>query len=89
MDPEFITPERVELFEQDPTEPILLACSDNGPQMTSKAREMDFNAGNSVGRRWAEPLAASGQLHGRHWAGSHGRRQMRNVILLASPCGAI
>ena len=35
----------------------------------------DFNAGSSVGRRWAEPLAASGQLHGRHWAGSHGRRQ--------------
>ena len=34
---ELITPERVELFEQDPTEPILLACSDNGPQMTSKA----------------------------------------------------
>ena len=32
---ELITPERVELFEQDPTEPILLACSDNGPQMTS------------------------------------------------------
>ncbi len=36
---------------------------------------MDFNAGSSVGRRWAEPSAASGQLHGRHWAGSHGRRQ--------------
>ena len=36
-----------------------------------------FNAGSSVGRRWAEPLAASGQLHDRHWAGSHGRRQQR------------
>ena len=36
---------------------------------------MDFNAGSSVGRHWAELLAASGQLHGRHWAGSHGRRQ--------------
>ena len=35
---------------------------------------MDFNAGSSVGRRWAKPLTASGQLHGRHWAGSHGRR---------------
>ena len=35
---------------------------------------MDFNAGSSVGRRWAKLLAASGQLHGRHWAGSHGRR---------------
>ena len=28
---------------------------------------MDDNAGSSVGRRWAKPLAASGQLHGRHW----------------------
>ena len=37
---------------------------------------MDFNAGSSVGRRWAELLAASGQLHGRHWAGSHGRRHV-------------
>ena len=37
-------------------------------------RAMDFNAGSSVGRRWAEPLAASRPLHGRHWAGSHGRR---------------
>ena len=35
---------------------------------------MDFNAGNSVDRRWAEPLAASGQLHGHHRAASHGRR---------------
>ena len=35
---------------------------------------MDFNAGSSVGRRWAKPLTASGQLHGHHWAGSHGRR---------------
>ena len=43
--------------------------------MHPDGRTMDFNAGSSVGRRWAEPLAASGQLHGRHWAGSHGRRQ--------------
>ena len=42
---------------------------------------MDFNAGSSVGRRWAELLAASGQLHGRHWAGSHGRRQSDSVIV--------
>ena len=39
---ELITPERVELFEQDPTQPILLACSDNGPQMTSKATREFF-----------------------------------------------
>ena len=47
---------------------------------------MDFNAGSSVGRRWAELLAASGQLHGRHWAGSHGRRHWttqaaRNLLI--------
>ena len=35
---------------------------------------MEFNADNSVSRHWKELLAASGQLHGRHWAGSHGRR---------------
>ena len=34
----------------------------------------DFNAGKTDGRRWAVLLAASGQLHDRHWAGSHGRR---------------
>ena len=45
---------------------------------------MDFNVGSSVGRRWAKPLAASGQLHGRHWAGSHGRRHRRALILLLS-----
>ena len=41
---------------------------------------MDFNAGSSVGRRWAELLAASGQLHGRHWAGSHGRRHPGRLL---------
>ena len=41
---------------------------------------MDFNAGNPVGRRWAEPLAASGQLHGHQWAGSHGRRQNGKIM---------
>ena len=50
---------------------------------------MDFNAGSSVGRRWAKLLAASGQLHGRHWAGSHGRRHListgaREVMVLGS-----
>ena len=29
-------PRKSRTFEQDPTEPILLACSDNGPQMTRK-----------------------------------------------------
>ena len=45
------------------------------------------NAGSSVGRRWAELLAASGQLHGRHWAGSHGRRHCRNEAAFARLAG--
>ena len=48
---------------------------------------MDFNAGSSVGRRWAEPLAASGQLHGRHWAGSHGRRHSTTTAEFPAPTG--
>ena len=40
-------------------------------------QQTDFNAGDSVGRRGAEPLAAGGQLHGRRWEGSDGRRHMR------------
>ena len=43
---------------------------------------MDFNAGSSVGRRWAKPLAASGQLHGHHWAGSHGRRHLADFDVI-------
>ena len=35
----------------------------------------NFNEGRTAGRPWAEVLAASGQLHDRHWAGSHGCRQ--------------
>ena len=40
-------------------------------------QQTDFNAGDSVGRRGAEPLAAAGQLHGRRWEGSDGCRHMR------------
>ena len=36
---------------------------------------VDINEGRTSGRPWAVLLAASGQLHGRQWAGSHGRRQ--------------
>ncbi len=59
---ELITPERVELFEQDPTEPILLACSHNGPQMTSTATR-DLFAGLAVAQRLdgpAPPLTRPG-----------------------------
>ena len=57
---ELITPERVELFEQDPTEPILLACSDNGPQMTSKATR-DLFAGLAVAQRLGRPRTPTDQ----------------------------
>ena len=57
---ELITPERVELFEQDPTEPILLACSDNGPQMTSKATRELF-AGLAVAQRLGRPATPTDQ----------------------------
>ena len=57
---ELITPERVELFEQDPTEPILLACSDNGPQMTSKATR-EFFAALAVAQRPRRPRTPTDQ----------------------------
>ena len=57
---ELITPERVELFEQDPTEPILLACSDNGPQMTSKATR-EFFAALAVAQRLGRPRTPTDQ----------------------------
>ena len=57
---ELITPERVELFEQDPTEPILLACSDNGPQMTSKATRELF-AGLAAAQRLGRPATPTDQ----------------------------
>ena len=57
---ELITPERVELFEQDPTQPILLACSDNGPQMTSKATR-EFFAALAVAQRLGRPRTPTDQ----------------------------
>ena len=57
---ELITPERVELFEQDPTQPILLACSDNGPQMTSQATRELF-AALAVAQRLGRPRTPTDQ----------------------------
>ena len=57
---ELITPERVELFEHDPTEPILLTCSDNGPQMTSKATR-DLFAGLAIAQRLGRPRTPTDQ----------------------------
>ena len=51
---ELITPERVEQFAKDPTRPILLACSDNGPQMTSTATR-DLFAALAVAQRHRRP----------------------------------
>ena len=51
---ELITPERVEQFAKDPTRPILLACSDNGPQMTSTATR-DLFAALAVAQRLDVP----------------------------------
>lgn len=46
----------------------------------------DFNEGRTTVRHRAELLATSGQLHGRHRARSHGRRQ---ALAIASVCCAL
>ncbi|MGH9117281.1 MAG: DDE-type integrase/transposase/recombinase [Acidimicrobiales bacterium] len=51
---DLITPERLELPADDPARPILLACSDNGPQMTSNATR-HFLAGLAVAQRLGRP----------------------------------
>jgi transposase InsO family protein len=51
---DLITPERVELPADDPARPILLACSDNGPQMTSGATR-EFFAGLAIAQRLGRP----------------------------------
>ena len=58
---ELITPERVEQFTKDPTQPILLACSDNGPQMTSTATR-DLFAALAVAQRLGRPRTPTGVL---------------------------
>ena len=49
---DLLTPERLDLAVDDPARPILLACSDNGPQMTSKATR-EFLAGLAIAQRLA------------------------------------
>jgi putative transposase len=51
---ELVTPERVDLAADDPARPILLACSDNGPEMTSHATR-EFLAGMAVAQRLGRP----------------------------------
>ena len=57
---ELITPERVEAFAADATQPILLAASDNGPQMTSHATR-EFFAALAVAQRLGRPGAPTDQ----------------------------
>ena len=57
---ELLTPERIEAFESDPAEPILLACSDNGPQTASEATR-DFFAGLAVAQRLGRPRTPTDQ----------------------------
>ena len=57
---ELITPERIEQSSEDPTRPILLACSHNGPQMTSTATR-DLFAGLAVAQRLGRPRTPADQ----------------------------
>src|SRR5664280_826632 len=52
-----------------------------GPPPGQPARNGQDRVGHINGRRWAELLATSGQLHGRHWAVSTGRRQSDSAEL--------
>ena len=51
---ELITPNESSSLTKDPTRPILLACSDNGPQMTSRATR-DLFAALAVAQRLGRP----------------------------------
>ncbi|MEX1262786.1 MAG: DDE-type integrase/transposase/recombinase, partial [Actinomycetota bacterium] len=57
---ELITPERLELDLADPRRPILLAVSDNGPQMTSDATRA-FMAAMAVAQRHGRPHTPTDQ----------------------------
>ncbi len=57
---ELITPERIELPIDDPARPILLACSDNGPPMTSHDTR-DFFVGLAVAQRLGRPATPTDQ----------------------------
>ncbi|MST32292.1 DDE-type integrase/transposase/recombinase [Acidimicrobiaceae bacterium USS-CC1] len=57
---ELITPERLELPADDPARPILLAVSDNGPQMTSDATKT-FMAAMAVAQHHGRPHTPTDQ----------------------------
>jgi transposase InsO family protein len=57
---DLITPERLDLAVDDPARPILLACSDNGPQMTSHATK-EFFVGLAIAQRLGRPHTPADQ----------------------------
>jgi putative transposase len=57
---DLITPERLELSADDPRRPILLAVSDNGPQMTSDATKA-FMAAMAVAQHHGRPHTPTDQ----------------------------
>lgn len=57
---DLITPERLDLGTDDPERPILLACSDNGPQMTSGATR-EFFVGLAIAQRLGRPATPTDQ----------------------------
>ena len=57
---ELVTPERLDLAADDPTRPILLAVSDNGPQMTSNATR-EFMALMAVTQHHGRPHTPTDQ----------------------------
>ncbi len=85
---ELITPERVELPADDPARPILLACSDNGPQMTSGATRA-FLAGLAIAQRLGRPGTPTDQawiesLFGHVKAENPELEQIRDPVVLAA-----
>jgi len=57
---ELITPERLDLDRDDPARPILLAVSDNGPQMTSDATKA-FMAAMAIAQHHGRPHTPTDQ----------------------------
>jgi transposase InsO family protein len=57
---ELITPERLDLAKDDPARPILLAVSDNGPQMTSDATKA-FMAAMAIAQHHGRPHTPTDQ----------------------------
>ena len=55
-----IKPPKTDIYSEAPHQPILLACSDNGPQMTSTATR-EFFAALAVAQRLGRPRTPTDQ----------------------------